>query len=169
LEVKLKKLDLIDLLPVYNDGIKQVTLFDSWLSGYMDSRILFYGRWHKSKKIKWGKKLYLCCIFWHLSEDLLQQIKKVIRSSENVEYKLKSNLPLYKLVILDLDEKTTIKDYIDKYPLKTIKKNIYPYWKKLLDLEKNSVEINEQDLLIIEKTLIKLAKLIKKNGEINKV
>ncbi len=70
LQVKLKKLDLLNLLPNYKNELKIVNLSNSWLLGYIDSKALFYGRWHKSKKLKEGKELYLCCIFWHLNKDL---------------------------------------------------------------------------------------------------
>jgi len=57
--------------------------------GFIDSRVFFYGRWHKSKKLKNGKELYLCCIFWHLNKDLLLKIKEAFKINSKIEEKQK--------------------------------------------------------------------------------
>lgn len=63
LKVKLKKMNLLSLLPDYICEVKNISLLNSWLCGFIDSRCLLYGRFQKSKKLKEGKKLYLVIIF----------------------------------------------------------------------------------------------------------
>lgn len=169
LEIKLKKLNLINLLPKYESSIKDISLEDSWLSGFIDSRVLFYARWHKSKKLTNGKELYLNCIFWHLSDNLLLNLKQVIQSISKVEFLTKWNLPFYKLVIDNINEKKKIKRYLDKYPLKSIKKEKYKYWKNLFELEETYIMTGNQNINLIEKKLIKFTALIKDDVELNKL
>lgn len=89
LKVKLKKLNLLNKLPEYKGNLKDVTLSSSWLSGYIDSRGLFYSRWHKSKKLINGKQIYVSCIFWHLDKQLLFKIKEALKSDTKIEEKKK--------------------------------------------------------------------------------
>lgn len=169
LKIKLKKLNLLHLLPIYNDNIIPVTLTNSWLLGYIDSgRLLFYSRWHKSKKLKKGKELYLCCIIWHLNKDLLLQIKKNLSSNSNVEEKVKWNLPFYKLTIYNNEEKNNINKYLLKYQLKSKKIRTYKYWKCLLNIENEYLITGVQDFNNIEKYLIKLNSTINED-ELNKI
>lgn len=168
LYVKLKKLNLLNLLPDYNKDMKLISLSNSWLLGYMDSRVLFYGRWHKSKKLKEGKELYLNCIFWHLNQDLLLKIKEVLNSTCKIEYKTKWNLPFYKLVIDNIEEKKIVMNYLNKYKLKSIKKKRYKYWKLLLLLEEKYLIKGEQNINEIENILIKLMATLD-NEELSKV
>jgi len=44
LKVKLKKMNLLNLLPEYKEQIQSISLMNSWLLGFIDSRVLFYGR-----------------------------------------------------------------------------------------------------------------------------
>lgn len=168
LKVKLKKLDLLKLLPQYKKEIKTVSLLNSWLLGYIDSRALFYGRWHKSKKLKDGKELFLCCIFWHLNKELLYKIKEVLNSNSKVEEKLKWNLPFHKLVIENNDEKNNIMNYLSNFKLKSIKKERYKYWKKLLNIENIYKKTHIQDIVLIDKLLKNLILTIEE-GELNKI
>lgn len=156
LMVKLKKMNLLNLLPDYIEDIKPINLLNSWLLGYIDSRTFFYGRWHKSKKLKNGKELYLCCIFWHLNKDLLLKIKEVFNISNKIEEKQKWNLPFFKLVVDDINEKNKICEYLKIFKLKTLKSKKYKYWKNLLDLENDYKKTGIQDLIKIQKNLDKL-------------
>lgn len=156
LMVKLKKMNLLNLLPDYIEDIKSINLLNSWLLGYIDSRTFFYGRWHKSKKLKNGKELYLCCIFWHLNKDLLLKIKEVFNISNKIEEKQKWNLPFFKLVVDDINEKNKICEYLKIFKLKTLKSKKYKYWKNLLDLENDYKKTGIQDLIKIQKNLDKL-------------
>jgi len=169
LEVKFKKLNLLNLLPKYENNIKNINLHNSWLSGYIDSRALFYARWHKSKKLKEGKIIYLSCIFWHLNDDLLLKIKEVIHSTSKIEYKIKGNLPLYKIVIESFNEKNKIIIYLNNYSLKTIKKKKYKCWKNLLKQEEKYLKTGKQDIEEVQKLLIKFIHLIKKDEELKKL
>lgn len=153
LKIKLKKLDLLHLLPEYNSNIKIISFNNSWLLGYIDSRAFFYGRWHKSKKLKEGKELYLCCSFFHLNKDLLYKLKEVLNSNSKIEEKLKWNLPFFKLVIENINEKNIINEYLLKYKLKSIKINKYKYWKILLKFENIYKKKGIQNLNQIEKIL----------------
>jgi len=146
LRVKLKKMNLLDLLPDYIEDIKPLHLSNSWLLGYIDSRVFFYGRWHKSKKLKDGKELYLCCIFWHLNKDLLLKIKELFNINNKIEEKQKWNLPFFKLVVEDVNEKNKICEYLIKFKLKTLKLEKYKTWKILLDFENNYKKTGIQDL-----------------------
>lgn len=168
MEVKLKKFDLLKLLPIYKKKIKSISLLNSWLAGYIDSRVLFYGRWHKSKKLKEGKELYLNCIFWHLNIDLLIEIKNIVNSNSKIEFKTKWNLPFYKLVIENIDEKFCIINYLNKFKLKSLKKKKYKYWKLLLILENNYIKTGYQNIDKIDKILIKLGTTFD-NEELNKI
>ena len=145
-----------------------MSLLNSWLLGYIDSRVLFYGRWHKSKKLKDGKELYLCCIFWHLNKELLYKIKEVLNSNSKIEEKLKWNLPFYKLVIENNDEKNIIMNYLLKFKLKSIKKERYKYWKILLNSENIYKKTDIQDIVLIDKLLKNLILTIEE-GELNKI
>ena len=156
LRVKLKKMNLLDLLPEYIEDIKPLHLSNSWLLGYIDSRVFFYGRWHKSKKLKDGKELYLCCIFWHLNKDLLLKIKELFNINNKIEEKQKWNLPFFKLVVEDVNEKNKICEYLIKFKLKTLKLEKYKTWKILLDFENNYKKTGIQDLKKIQKSLDKL-------------
>jgi hypothetical protein len=89
LRTKLKKLDLLYLLPDYIQGLAAISLTNSWLLGFIEMRGLFNARWHKSKKLKDGKELYLNFIFWHLNIDLLQNIKDILNLSNKIESKIK--------------------------------------------------------------------------------
>jgi hypothetical protein len=160
---------LLDLLPPYKEKLKSINLSNSWFLGYIDSgRVLFYSRWHKSKKLKDGKELYLCCIFWHLNKNLLLQIKHVLNSNSNIEEKLKWNLPFYKIVIYKNKEKNKINEYLLKYKLKSKKLERYKYWKYLLNLENKYLITEIQDLNKIEKYLKKLNSTIDED-ELNKI
>ena len=164
-----KKLDLSNILPSYQENKKLIKLSNSWLLGYIDSRALFYGRWHKSKKLKKGKELYLSCIFWHLNQDLLIKIKEVLNSDNKIEYKKKWNLPFYKLVIDNIEEKKIIMNYLNKFKLKSLKKKKFKYWKLLLLLE-NKYLINgvDQDIDEIESVLVNFTAVLD-NEVLNKV
>jgi hypothetical protein len=165
----LKKLNLLHLLPAYKENIIPISLTNSWLLGYIDSgRFLFYSRWHKSKKLKEGKELYLCCIIWHLNKDLLLQIKEKLNSNSNIEEKLKWNLPFYKITIYNNEEKNNINTYLLKYKLKSKKLKKYNYWKYLLNIENNYLMTGIQDLNDIEKYLKKLKSTMNED-ELNKI
>ena len=168
LKVKLKKMNLLDLLPAYIDDIKTINLSNSWLLGYIDSRVFFYGRWHKSKKLKEGKELYLCCIFWHLNKDLLLKIKEVFNINNKIEEKQKWNLPFFKLVVDDVNEKNKICEYLIKFKLKTLKLEKYKNWKILLDFENNYKETGIQDIKKIQKYLDRLLLNVDED-ELNKI
>lgn len=168
LQTKLKKLDLLYLLPQYNNEIKNVNLSNSWLLGYIDSRCFFYARWHKSKKLKDGKEIYLCCIFWNLNKGLLLKIKEALNSNSKIEEKVKWNLPFNKLLIENIEEKRQIVEYLNKYKLRSTKKNIYKHWKILLEYENNYVNTGSQNITLIDKQLIKLSAQ-KDDDELNKL
>jgi hypothetical protein len=169
LKIKLKKLNLLELLPDYKNEIKLINFSNSWLSGYIDSgKVLFSARWHKSKKLKEGKQLYLSCIFWHLNRDLLLQIKDLLNSNSEIEYKVKWNLPFFKFVILNQNEKNIIINYLLKYKLKSKISNRYKYWKILLNFENIYLETGIQNLEQIEKILCKFNSTISE-GELNKL
>ena len=168
LKVKLKKMNLLDLLPAYIDDIKTINLSNSWLLGYIDSRVFFYGRWHKSKKLKEGKELYLCCIFWHLNKDLLLKIKEVFNINNKIEEKQKWNLPFFKLVVDDVNEKNKICEYLIKFKLKTLKLEKYKNWKILLDFENNYKKTGIQDIKKIQKYLDRLLLNVDED-ELNKI
>lgn len=136
--------------------------------GYIDSRVIFYGRWHKSKKLKEGKELYLCCIFWHLDINLLNEIKILLNSNSKIEKKQKNNLPFYKLVIDKIEEKNKLINYISKYKLKSKKIKKYKYWKILLNLENIYLETGIQDIKLIDKFLMKFT-LTMEDNELNKI
>lgn len=168
LRVKLKKMNLLDLLPEYIEDIKPITLLNSWLLGYIDSRVFFYGRWHKSKKLKDGKELYLCCIFWHLNKDLLLKIKDILNINNKIEEKIKWNLPFFKLVIDNVNDKNKICEYLIKFKLKTLKLKKYKYWKILLKFENEYKKTGIQEFEKIEKNLKKLL-LNEAEEELNKI
>lgn len=63
LQVKLKNLEKLHLLPTYKDSLKDVSLNNSWFLGYCENKLLLYARWNKSKKLLQGRKLYMSCIF----------------------------------------------------------------------------------------------------------
>lgn len=168
LRVKLKKMNLLNLLPEFIEDIKSINLLNSWLLGFIDSRVFFYGRWHKSKKLKEGKELYLCCIFWHLNKDLLLKIKEAFNISSKIEEKQKWNLPFSKLVVDDINEKNKICEYLIKFKLKTLKLKKYKYWKKLLELENDYKKTGIQDLKKIEKVLDQLL-LNADEAELNRI
>jgi len=168
LKVKLKKMDLLHLLPEYKKEIKDVSLKNSWFLGYIDSRALFYGRWHKSKNLEKGREIYLCCIFWHLNKELLYKIKNLLLLKNNVEFKSKWNLPFYKIILDQLDEKIVISTYLQKFKLKSIKKKRYKYWKHLLKHEYLYKKTGFSDLNKIEKILIKLSSTVNED-ELNKI
>jgi hypothetical protein len=159
----------LDLLPIYKENLKPINFSDSWFLGYIDSgRVLFYSRWHKSKKLKEGKELYLCCIFWHLNKDLLLQIKAILDSNSNIEKKIKWNLPFFKFIIDKNEEKNKINSYLLKYKLKSKKIKRYKYWKYLLNIENKYLISGTQDLNKIENYLIKLNSTINED-ELNKI
>jgi hypothetical protein len=168
LKVKLKKMNLSNLLPEYIEKIKDINLKNSWFLGYIDSRALFYGRWHKSKKIQQGKEIYSCCIFWHLNKDLLYKIKKILNIKKDVEYKFKWNLPFYKLTIDEFEEKKKIYNYLLQYKLKSIKIKRYKYWVKLLNLENLYIETKKLDFNKVEEILVKLSSTINED-ELSKI
>lgn len=168
LKTKLKKLDLLHYLPEYEDKIVNVSLLNSWLLGYLDGRVLFHGRWHKSKKLKEGKELYLSCIFWHLDRNLLYNIKEILNSNGKIEEKFKWNLPFFRLVIDNIDEKNKIANYLKIFKLKSKKKKRYKYWFFLLNLENNYIKTGIQDFDLMEKYLTKLNSTIDE-GELNKI
>lgn len=168
LRVKLKKMNLLDLLPEYIEDIKPITLLNSWLLGYIDSRVFFYGRWHKSKKLKDEKELYLCCIFWHLNKDLLLKIKDILNINNKIEEKIKWNLPFFKLVIDNVNDKNKICEYLIKFKLKTLKLKKYKYWKILLKFENEYKKTGIQEFEKIEKNLKKLL-LNEAEDELNKI
>ena len=168
IKVKLKKYNLLHKLPDYKDDLKNITLKSSWLLGYIDSRALFYGRWQKSKKLI-DKIIYLNCIFWHLDSTLLYKIKEALNlTTSKIEERFKWNLPFYRLIVDNINEKKIIDDYLLKYKLKTVKLQRYKYWSILLNLECKYKETGKQDVINIEKYLVKLISTIEE-GELNKI
>jgi len=168
IKVKLKKNNLLHKLPDYKDDLKDITLQSSWLLGYIDSRVLFYGRWQKSKKLI-DKIIYLNCIFWHLNPNLLHKIKIALNlTTSKIEERFKWNLPFYRLIVDNINEKKIIYDYLLKYKLKTIKVQRYKYWSILFNLECEYKETGKQDFINIEKYLIKLTSTIEE-GELDKI
>ena len=170
LYVKLKKLEKLDLLPNlnYNKQNKQKIDFNnSWLSGYIDSKVSFHARWHKSKmlKNKEKKEIYISFIFWNLDQTLLVEIKKLFNSNSKIEFKEKWNLPYYKLNLDNMAEKIKIIYYLDKFKLKTKKKKKFKYWKLLLAEEKLYIDTGLQNFEKIEKIM----KKFKKDDELSKI
>lgn len=168
LRTKLKKLDLLHLLPEYISTLAIINLTNSWFAGYIEMRALFNARWHKSKKLKEGKELYLSCILWHLNFDLLQKIKTTLNLNVKIEGKTKWNLPFYKLEIKDIQEKNLIINYLNKFKLKGEKLNRFKYWKYLYKLESIYLQKGEQNFEEIDKFLKKLNFTIEE-GELSKV
>lgn len=168
LKVKLKKLNLLNKLPEYKEYMDNVTILNSWLSGYIDSRVLFYARWHKSKKLIKGKELYLSCIFWHLDKQLLLKIKESLKIESKIEEKKKWNLSFFKIVIEDINEKNRIIEYLLKYKLKSIKFNRYENWKLLLDCENIYINTGFQDFEYIENLLKNFSSSLDED-ELNKI
>ena len=105
LKVKLNKNNQEHMLPPFIKNINKITLANSWLAGYADSRFLFYARWHKSKRLKAGKKLYTVIFVWDLYENFLIKLKDDLNLKNKIEFKSKMNLPFFKLAIDDLNEK----------------------------------------------------------------
>jgi len=165
---KLKKIAALDLLPVYDSTLQSVSLINSWLAGFIESRGLFYARWHKSKKLKDGKELYVNSIFWHLDIDLLQKIKEALKLAGKIEVKSKWNLSFYKLELKNMNEKNIIINYLNKFNLKGEKKTRYKYWISLFNIECKYIETGIQDFDQIDIALIKLNKTIDE-GELSKV
>lgn len=58
-----------------------------------------------------------------MDEKLLIKLKALLKTKANIDSKIKYNLPFYKLVIENVDEKIIIKDYFVKYKFKNKKKN----------------------------------------------
>lgn len=168
LEVKLKKMNLLHLLPEYNQNIKNITISNSWLLGFFDSRALFYSRWQKSKNFKNGKKIFSCIYLWSLDPILLESIKKALELNCKVEEKLKWNLPFFKLVIDNIDDKNKINLYLINYRLKSVKSLKYFYWKKILTYENLFLKTGVENLEKIDKNLKKLS-LICSEDELNKI
>lgn len=136
LETKLKKTEKLHLLPAYINELKNPGLNDCWLLGYCENKMLLYARWHKSKKLALGKELYIIIIFWNLNDKLLIKIKELLNSKAKIEYKVKYNLPFFKLIIEDIYEKNVVKNYLLQHTLKNKKKKkIFEIWKRLLELD----------------------------------
>lgn len=171
LEVKLRKLEKLYLLPSYNLNLKDVSLDNSWFLGYCENKQLLYARWHKSKKLAQGRQLYINCIFWHLNENLLLKIKNLLKSKANVDSKIKYNLPFFKLVIEDISEKIIIKNYLTKYKYKNKKKEkIFEIWKLLLDIEQECLlKSLEQPIDKIDKHLDNLKEFFLEDEALYKV
>jgi hypothetical protein len=156
LEKKLKKMDLLHLLPKYDNNIKKISLNNSWLLGFFDSKALFYSRWQKSKNFKNGKKIYLCIYLWSLDSNLLNTIKEVLNLNCKVEEKLKWNLPFFKLIIDDMNDKNKINLYLINYKLKSIKFILFFFWKKILVYENIYINTGVENFDKIDKVLKKL-------------
>lgn len=156
LENKLKKMDLLHLLPEYDQNIKKITLNSSWLLGFLDSKALFYSRWQKSKNYKNGKKIFLCIYLWSLDSMILESIKEALQLTCKVEEKLKWNLPFFRLVIDDINDKNKINLYLINYKLKSMKSLKYFYWKKILVYENLFLKTNTENVERIDKNLKKL-------------
>ena len=157
LERKLKNSEFFNLLPSFDNSIKKIVFSNSWLLGYIDSRALFFGRWHKSKKLKNGKKIYLCCIFWDLNQEILLNLKNLFNTPCKIEEKQKWNLFFFKLVIDDINSKNQIVDYLKKFILKTKKKKKLKYWTILLNYEKIYINTGYENFEEVEKILKKFS------------
>jgi hypothetical protein len=153
LKVKLKKMNLLYLLPDYISNIKVISLNDSWLCGFIENRGLLYGRMHKSKKLILGKEIFLVIYLWHLDDKVLLQIKNLLNSSSKIENKEKWNLPFFKLSLESFDEKSKIIKYLSTFKLKSLKIERYKMFKKLLKIEKIYLNTGVQNLEKIEKML----------------
>jgi len=156
LKVKLKKMNLLSLLPDYICKVKDINLLNSWLCGFIDSRCLLYGRFQKSKKLKEGKRLYIVIFFWSLSDQLLNKIKDSLNLVGKIEKKEKWNLPFFKLTLENFDDKVKIINYLSTFKLKSLKIEKYKYFKILLRLESIYIKTGVQDFEKIEKILKKL-------------
>jgi hypothetical protein len=89
-------------------------------------------------------------------------------TNSKIEERFKWNLPFFRLIIDDINEKKIIQKYLLKYKLKTVKLKRYKYWSLLFDLECKYKETGEQDFINIEKYLVKLTLTIEE-GELNKI
>ena len=64
------------------------------------------------------------------------KIKELLNSKAKIEYKVKYNLPFFKLIIEDIYEKNVVKNYLLQHTLKNKKKKkIFEIWKRLLELD----------------------------------
>ena len=169
LERKLKNSEFFNLLPSFDNSIKKIVFSNSWLLGYIDSRALFFGRWHKSKKLKNGKKIYLCCIFWDLNQEILLNLKNLFNTPCKIEEKQKWNLFFFKLVIDDINSKNQIVEYLQKFLLKTKnKKKKLKYWMILLNYEKIYINTGNENFEEVEKILKKISLNVDED-ELNKI
>jgi hypothetical protein len=72
------------------------------------------------------------------------------------------------MTILNNNEKNNINMYLSKFKLKSEKINRYKYWKILLKFENIYINTKKQDLIKIEKFLIKLNSTVNED-ELNKI
>ena len=166
LKVKLNKNNQEHMLPPFIKNINKITLANSWLAGYADSRFLFYARWHKSKRLKAGKKLYTVIFVWDLYENFLIKLKDDLNLKNKIEFKSKMNLPFFKLAIDDLNEKNIFNKYFEKYKLRSIKAKKYMNWKDLLNYE--NIDDSDRNFEKIERIFQKIS-LNKEEDEICKI
>jgi hypothetical protein len=89
-------------------------------------------------------------------------------TTSKIEDRFKWNLPFYRLIVDNINEKKIIYDYLLKYKLKTVKLKRYKYWSILFNLECQYKETGKQDFINIEKYLIKLTSTIEE-GELDKI
>lgn len=139
-----------------------ITLNDSWISGFTDAEGCFNVTITNNIRYKYNKVIKLRYILDQKDEIILNKIKLLFNIGK-VSYRNKTN-NVYRYTVTGFNNMNIIKEYFDKYPLKTKKLISYNKFINILNKINNKLHLNENEL----NNIIILSKDINKNNNLNK-
>ncbi len=139
-----------------------ITLNDSWISGFTDAEGCFNVTITHNKRYKLNKVIRLRYILDQKDEIILNKIKLLFNIGK-VTYRSKTN-NVYRYTVTGFNSMFIIKEYFDRYPLKTKKLISYNKFINILIKINNKLHLNENEL----NNIIILSKDINRNNILNK-
>lgn len=141
------------IFPKYISIIKDVSLKDSWLSGFSDAEGCFQARLKECKTSRLRKQLVLSFSLAQKTYDVLLNIKNCLQLVNEVTFD--KSWKGYRIFTQNFKKQKILMDYFKLFPLKTKKKIEFLRWYNLYNDKLNKLHLSENGLKIIEKKVKK--------------
>lgn len=136
LERRLKKSKKNKLLKPLNIELCNISLKDSWLSGYLENRAIFISKLRKLTNLENVKKLNIYIFIWSIHTEILLDIKNLLNVNNPISFKYKG-LNVYKIMIEEIFNLKILINYLKIFKLKTSKNLNYKNWLILFNYNLN--------------------------------
>jgi hypothetical protein len=152
---KLLELQAIEyVFPKFINNKINVSLSDSWLSGFTDTQGCFQARIEDCKILKLKKQLILVFSLTNEHPEILNDIKLALKLINKICF-LEEKTKTYQLLTQDFKKQKILINYFRLYPLKSQKKIEYLRWDHLFNDKCNKLFLTEEGIKIIEKKVKK--------------